>query len=114
MCMVVLTIRQLFTLLFIASVVARRGRLVTASTSKKCLKLWSVAGISELVLPGSTMSTNVEVEDEITLDGFVTAMMFDDTLDMVRAVYRTENVHDLIITKYYLIHYRPDHRIKRM
>ena len=69
--------------LIAASVVARQGCLVTASSSKKCLKLWSVAGISELVLPGSTMSTNVEVEDEIALDGFVTAMMFDDTLDMV-------------------------------
>lgn len=66
---------------------ARRGRLVTASTSKKCLRLWSVAGLAELALPGTTLSTNVEVEDEISLDGFVTAMMFDDTLDMVRKLF---------------------------
>jgi len=57
---------------------------VTGSTSKKCLRLWSLPGVAELALPGEGRAdTNVEVEDEMALDGFVTAMKFDDTLDMV-------------------------------
>lgn len=48
-----------------------------------------MSGVSELALPGSNDITNasVEVEDEFSLDGFITAMMFDDALDLVSHHY---------------------------
>lgn len=74
---------------------ASRGRLISGSTSKKCLRLWSVSGVSELALPGNNDVTNanVEVEDEVALDGFVTALMFDDALDLVCVVTIISDYH---------------------
>ncbi|KAF6029854.1 WDR90 [Bugula neritina] len=69
----------------ITTLISKRGRLVTGSAGKKNLKLWSAPGMSELMLPGNTCPKNIpniQVDDDMALDGFVTAMMFDDTLDM--------------------------------
>ena len=69
------------------AIIARRGQLITGSTNKKSLRLWSVTGLSELLLPSNSQIgpvPTVQVEDEMSLDGYVTAMVFDETLDMVR------------------------------
>lgn len=79
----------------LGAITAKRGHLVTGSSSRKCLKLWSVSGLTELLLPygaqaGPTPSVQVQVEDEMSLDGFIAAFTFDETLDMVSQYYSTK------------------------
>ena len=70
-------------------VIHRAGRLITAGTGCT-VKLWSVVGVPELRQAGDqAVNTGapppgggLTVEDEMTLDGAITAAAFDDTLDM--------------------------------
>ena len=50
------------------------------------LRMWSVVGLPEMRLPGENNNMRqggLTMEDEMTLDGAITATEFDDTLDMV-------------------------------
>ncbi|KAJ8037449.1 WD repeat-containing protein 90 [Holothuria leucospilota] len=68
-------------------IVCRFGssRLITGGASR-LLRLWSVYGMGELRLlpdrPGRVEGQGLVMEDEMTLDGAITAGEFDDTLDV--------------------------------
>ena len=72
--------------LCIGLIVCKGARLITGSTGHR-LCLWSAVGISEMRLPGdhhNLRSGGLTIDDEMTLDGVITAGCFDDTLDMVQ------------------------------
>ena len=64
------------------------GRLVTGGAGGS-VRLWSVAGVAELRLPGDDGQASyaadgaLTMEDEMKLDGAVVSAAFDDSLDMV-------------------------------
>ena len=67
------------------SLACRSGRLLTGSCGRN-LRLWSVVGLPEMRLPGDNASMRhggLTMDDEMNLDGAVTACQFDDTMDMV-------------------------------
>ncbi|XP_064636675.1 WD repeat-containing protein 90-like [Lineus longissimus] len=62
------------------------GRMITASAANN-LRIWTVTGICEMKLPGGSGSQAVRkggltMEDEMNLDGAITSMAFDETLDL--------------------------------
>lgn len=65
--------------------VCKGARLITGSRERRVC-LWSAVGVSEMKLPGqhNNMRTGgLTIDDEMILDGAITAGCFDDTLDMV-------------------------------
>ncbi|ROI16431.1 WD repeat-containing protein 90 [Anabarilius grahami] len=71
----------------IGVLVCRGNKLVTGSNTKK-LRLWSVASVQNLSNPNNKSSagqddgTQVQLEQELLLDGTVVSAAFDDAMDM--------------------------------
>uniref|UniRef100_A0A671RFH1 WD repeat-containing protein 90-like n=1 Tax=Sinocyclocheilus anshuiensis TaxID=1608454 RepID=A0A671RFH1_9TELE len=64
----------------IGVLVCRENKLVTGSNAKK-LRLWSVASVQNLS-NANNKSTQVQLEQELLLDGTVVSAAFDDVMDM--------------------------------
>ncbi|XP_075624119.1 WD repeat-containing protein 90 isoform X1 [Balearica regulorum gibbericeps] len=66
----------------IGALVCQHDRLVSGSNTKR-VRLWAVAAVQELRLKGpNASSSSVLLEHEITLDGTIVSVAFDDSLDM--------------------------------
>ncbi|XP_072273486.1 WD repeat-containing protein 90 isoform X2 [Pyxicephalus adspersus] len=66
----------------IGVVLCRGNRLVTGSNTRR-LRLWSVAVVQELREKGSeARSSSVLMEQEMTLDGAIVSVAFDDAMEM--------------------------------
>lgn len=66
------------------------GGLITASSSGN-VRLWSVKGVEQMREPGhagrAPAGRGLVMEDEMTLDGVVTAARFDENLEMVGVLF---------------------------
>uniref|UniRef100_A0A669Q4A9 WD repeat domain 90 n=1 Tax=Phasianus colchicus TaxID=9054 RepID=A0A669Q4A9_PHACC len=66
----------------IGVLVCRHNRLVSGSNTKR-IRLWAVGAMQELRLKGpKARPSSVVLEHEITLDGTIVSMAFDDSLEM--------------------------------
>uniref|UniRef100_A0A672KHC3 WD repeat domain 90 n=1 Tax=Sinocyclocheilus grahami TaxID=75366 RepID=A0A672KHC3_SINGR len=69
-----------FVCICVGVLVCRENKLVTGSNAKK-LRLWSVASVQNLS-NANNKSTQVQLEQELLLDGTVISAAFDDVMDM--------------------------------
>uniref|UniRef100_A0A8C1JFF9 WD repeat domain 90 n=1 Tax=Cyprinus carpio TaxID=7962 RepID=A0A8C1JFF9_CYPCA len=69
-----------FVCICVGVLVCRENKLVTGSNTKK-LRLWSVASVQNLS-NANNKSTQVQLEQELLLDGTVVSAAFDDVMDM--------------------------------
>ena len=81
----------------------RSGRVVTSSVNK-CLRLWSVADLSAMKSAKQPARTGgVSMDDQLCLDGLITAVRFDDELELVTGaflrIFRTKNAPPLFLGK---------------
>lgn len=67
------------------TLISRGNQLLTGSVGKN-VRIWSVVGVGEMRLPGdhgNMRSGGLTMEDEMNLDGAITAAAFDEAMDMV-------------------------------